>query len=406
MPDKRKPYALIAEADPARAARYMGFVVELGLEPNHARDGDTAKNTLRTRGAPALVITELSLPRSDGFSLLTDLRSRCSPEQTPAVVVSGFLELRTRAWNEREQLGIIEVLSTSSPPETIFNALKRAVSAARTPRAPSQPQMAMADQPRVDHAGLAKIQLHIADPNVASAALSKLAQEIAEAFYVPLAMVWVRDPIWFSGRSGPESDPLHKLSFEELLEAQSIAAPHGGAPELAADTAVNRTRMGHPLVQRGLVRSLAAVPLSSSSGAQLGVLCLMHQRRMALRQEHLDALIALARRLSGEIEVREAIRRNESERQRLAAINTNAAESLIELEAMLDELESGVLLLDAERRISFANRAIAEQLGRPLDRIVGASFEEFHQTNARLFDDPTDYLQRIHILPDGPFVLR
>ncbi len=405
MAEKRKPYALIAEPDPARAARYVGFAVALGLEPNHARDGETAKTTLRTRGVPALLITELSLPRADGFELITELRAHASAEQTPAVVISGFLELRTRAWDEREVLGIAEVLSTNAPPETIFQAIKRALSLARTLK---REVSGVGPEVSIDHARLAAIRPGVLlDETLPDEALQALAVELAAAFHAPLAMLWIREPRWWKAHAGDPGDPLGQLSAEDWRVAQSLGQRRGHAPELVPDAAVSPARMTHPLVKRGWVRSLALAPLLTSSGVEIGALCLMHARRIAFHQEHLDALVALGRRLSGELEGQDALRRNADERLRLEAAHEDATmTSLVELEAMLDELDSGILLLDEARNIMFANRALAEMLGCSLERIVGASFEQFNRDNARLFDDPSEYLQKIHILPHGPFVVR
>ena len=69
-------YALIAEFDRQRAELYRQAAADHGLEAVVVRDGDAAKATFESRGAPALLITDLSLPGSDGFNLIRDLRRR------------------------------------------------------------------------------------------------------------------------------------------------------------------------------------------------------------------------------------------------------------------------------------------------------------------------------------------
>ena len=67
-------YALLAEPDPPRAAGLLALVNGEGLEGLVARDGAEAQELVRHHGAPALVLTDLALPRVDGFELLSWLR--------------------------------------------------------------------------------------------------------------------------------------------------------------------------------------------------------------------------------------------------------------------------------------------------------------------------------------------
>ena len=100
------PYALIAEPDPSRAAVLLALVRGEGLEGAVARDGADAQETVRQRGSPRLLITDLALPRVDGFTLLSWLREREDAAATAVVVVTAFDELRVRAWQLKDGLGI------------------------------------------------------------------------------------------------------------------------------------------------------------------------------------------------------------------------------------------------------------------------------------------------------------
>src|SRR5262249_27085238 len=82
------------------------------------------KAALRQRGAPALILCELSLPRSDGFALLTAARKLGA---APAVVVSAFPDLRDAASRLRRPLGITAVLAKSVAPSVVQRAVKRAL---------------------------------------------------------------------------------------------------------------------------------------------------------------------------------------------------------------------------------------------------------------------------------------
>src|SRR5258708_2252576 len=129
-PSKRLPmpaYALIAEPDPAQAAVYSHLVSVEGLEFELVRDGEAARTTVSVRGAPALIITELSLPRSDGFALLTHLRAIATLQQSPAVVVSAFRELLEAAGRLKNELGISAIIDKPAPIEALRRAVKQAL---------------------------------------------------------------------------------------------------------------------------------------------------------------------------------------------------------------------------------------------------------------------------------------
>ena len=67
-------YALIAEFDPQQTAIYHQCLERHGLEAVLVRDGRAAARVLRARGAPTLLICDLSLPQADGFSVIAELR--------------------------------------------------------------------------------------------------------------------------------------------------------------------------------------------------------------------------------------------------------------------------------------------------------------------------------------------
>ncbi len=62
------------------------------------------------------------------------------------------------------------------------------------------------------------------------------------------------------------------------------------------------------------------------------------------------------------------------------------------LQAAFDKLEGGAVLLDADR-VLFANPAVSEMFGIPVERLGKMSREHFLRELASLFDDPPDFLQ-------------
>src|SRR5688572_10862263 len=127
MPGMLAGYGLIASLDPARGEGLRQAVAGAGLEPLVTRDGDEARAALRRRGAPGLMVTELSLPRFDGFRLLETLRRVASVDETPAIVVSAFAPLRDAAERLRRELGISAILQPHASAYTVQRVVKRAL---------------------------------------------------------------------------------------------------------------------------------------------------------------------------------------------------------------------------------------------------------------------------------------
>src|SRR5688500_10757600 len=67
-------YALIAEFDRQQTEVYRKSVEQQGIDAVIVRDGDAARRVLQARGAPILLICDLSLPQADGFSVIAELR--------------------------------------------------------------------------------------------------------------------------------------------------------------------------------------------------------------------------------------------------------------------------------------------------------------------------------------------
>jgi DNA-binding response OmpR family regulator len=84
--DDQRPYILVADDN----ADMRQYVVRLLEERYHVRavpDGDAAMAALRER-TPDLVLTDVMMPRLDGFGLLSAIRSEASTRSLPVIMLS------------------------------------------------------------------------------------------------------------------------------------------------------------------------------------------------------------------------------------------------------------------------------------------------------------------------------
>ena len=76
------------------------------------------------------------------------------------------------------------------------------------------------------------------------------------------------------------------------------------------------------------------------------------------------------------------------------------------LTAVLDNIDNGVFLLDAQRKVIFANQALADMFGVTPDSLIGKQQEDLVGEAAQSSSDPEDFLRRLRIAPTGAYALR
>jgi diguanylate cyclase (GGDEF)-like protein len=269
-------YALIAEFDRHQAALYRQIVEGLGLEAVIVRDGNAAKALLQTRGAPAVMITDPSLPGTDGFSLITDLRRRFPASKAAVLVFSAFAELRATASDLLVNLGIAEVGDKSATPTAIRDAVTRALATiARGERSAPAESKAPEDL------------------------ANEFLRGIARTFHVPIALLAVDLPQhrWFTAYaaiaeplSGDHDRPQWGPMFQQVLT--------GRQPLVVPD--VSTLFGASPVIPPMRIRGFVAVPFTTSRDRVIGVLSLLDLKPLALGPEQIDGLIDLARPMADE----------------------------------------------------------------------------------------------------------
>jgi diguanylate cyclase (GGDEF)-like protein len=237
------PYALIAEFDRQRAEMYRAVVKGQHLDPCIVHDGKSAERVLETRGAPALLLCDLSLPYKDGFSLIRELRRMSPPEKTAVVVCSGLADFRETARTLQDTLGIAE----------------------------------------------------IADKNISADGLAKLVARALRGL--------VRNDT--DSQTDPESDRLLRTLLSQIADTLRIPVVllsielrgHRRLMAFVADP-LNPSSMETPAA----VRDVASVPLVTSDGRSVGLLSLLDVEALDLTTERLDVLAEAAGRVADAVD--------------------------------------------------------------------------------------------------------
>jgi len=409
-------YALIAETDPAHADLYREVAASEGLETVVARDGEQALAYCKQKGKPALVITDLTLPRVDGFALLRELRKTSSGSPPPAVVVSAFRELRGAAETLKDQLGIRAILSKTQRPEAIRTSLRDALAGRPVP-VPAPEEIA-AQEAAEERARLLRIKaMGIVDNLPPDEALQDLVEKTAEAFRVPVALISfiLEDRQWFKAHVGLTGEAAsNRGTPREWAFCRHVV--QGKAPLVVPDARNHPYFSTNPLVKAGVVGSYAGAPLITPGGMVLGTLCIVDSKPMSINVDEVETLSLLARRVAGELEMKSDEWR---ETEKSATGDTTVimrpgeAEATkgepwtpADLRTALSSLDSAIVILDASRRVLFCSPAFSDLFERPIAAEPGSSREDFLKQLASFFGDAEEFLRRLRVGPEGPYTGR
>jgi diguanylate cyclase (GGDEF)-like protein len=284
----RADYILIAIANTGRASAVRNLALDFCPTVVLLRDGQSAVEHLERSGPPRLLITELSLPRVDGFGLLRHLRRTTAGARSSAIVMSAHDSLRSAAMKLADSLGVAQIL----PLDVDRAALRRAIAdtmnmkdaAAGTRRAARPVTHDVAPH---EGGGLEDI-------------ISRALLDLTRQFRVPLAAAYlrVRDERRFAAYgSVPETSP--SLDWSHVLELLPHAA--GGEDPLLVPDLEHHPLFGHGATLAA-IRGFAGVPLARPGGGHWGALGVFDAKPLALVSDDIDALAAFARDVAVEID--------------------------------------------------------------------------------------------------------
>ena len=280
-------YVLIAIPNATRAATWRQVAMETGHPVVVVRDGDDALAQIGTKGVPALLVTDLSLPRLDGFSVVRGLRQQPRGETTSVFVVSAFQPLRAAAKELEQTLNFSRILPADVDQSMMRTAIQATVG---TMHDEPTPMLLATAQPRPSGQSTQASIMSVVARHVVEAALRFGVETCAG-----LVTLGADEPLM-----SVYSTNLRLLGDNESNLLRDVASE--GEPLIIADTE------SHPLfgadrkTRRG-VRGFAGIPLTlSSGGPSAGALCLLDSRPLRLSADDLDAFASYAAAIVKEIE--------------------------------------------------------------------------------------------------------
>jgi len=406
-------YALIATADGSLAAR-CDALARTDHTTVLCRTGKDAVTAIESRGVPALAIVDLALAGVDGFELIARLRKHKDGKNAAVIAHSPFVKIRTIALERKAEFDIDEVLPSGAPVQVFEAAIRRSTARrsgapvpAAAPRRPAPTPAPVSDAGIAAAAGREKSRiaaieaLTLSAGSTQDAALQSLVSEVAASFGVPIALVSLvmRDRQFFEAHVGLSGELLdNRGSAREDSFCTHLAEADVATPLVIPDAALHPLFGTNRFVRDGVFRSYAGAPLVTPGGQVLGSLCILDRKPLAISTAEVDRLVALARRVAGELEMRAR-----------AATRPQAVDAPIgggHFAAILDGLEDGILVLDAGRRVTYANEPLAKVSGVARASIVGNPREQFIGSWAIRFADPDAFLRRMVIPPTGPYAAR
>ena len=217
--------------------------------------------------------------------------------------------------------------------------------------------------------------------------LQELVDEVRSIFGTELGMVnlILSDTQYFRAWSG--GLPANLVEVRQDLRENSMC-PHVVANEMPLSVrdflATEEFKDQHYCVEYGF-RSYAGTPLITSEGHAIGTLCLLDTRPRELGEEQMKVLAAFARAVVGRLELLGALTREQRAKKEEAQRSQELQRTQARLKTILDNLTEGVLVINLQGHVLFANPAARAMVGTKSGEFpqeLPNPWEDFHLPEA------------------------
>jgi diguanylate cyclase (GGDEF)-like protein len=273
-PQAELSYVLVADADVQRTAVCLESIKPFKVGVLVARDGEEALGIVHRFGAPVLLITDLSLPRKDGFAVIEAVRD-IDAGRTEIIAWSALRELREFAAHRLAGLNV-RILSGSVSPSVLRGAIERAL-------------RGTFDEPRA----VAPPPPTVEDIHLTMASLAERARELSTAggvavYFKARGQRQFRAAVtWTSDVPMPDAPPHLPRVFDLVLESRDALV----LPDLATQPLAGLPRS----VGSDSVRGIVAVPIVAGDDAIVGAICVFDVKPLDIGDAGVNALKALGR---------------------------------------------------------------------------------------------------------------
>src|SRR5947199_4480407 len=322
---------LVVEDNRDTSALLRDLLEAEGYQVESVGTGEAALEALEVNPETDLLVLDLMLPGMSGYEVIEKLRAEASQSRVPILVLSALSSPSARIRGLRD--GADDYMTKPFLPEELLARTRTLVTSRLLERRTRELQ------------ALGQIAQASLTAMSADVLLQRIVEITADVFDADLAALYLTDDVRHElhARAAVGIDvPLTELSISASEGVGSIAIATG-APVLIKDGAAADPRVTGRAVRAAGVRSLMVAPLIVG-GSAVGVLEVGRRtRQLDPRADRLLRIVA--------------------DRVAVAIEHARLEGEARELADVVRRIGEGVVVADADDRVSFANAAFAEMVG-------------------------------------------
>ena len=289
MSDGGGARVLVVDDDADLIAVYQTVLESAGYRVSTALSGEVAIAMARNQ-RPDLVITDISMPKMDGFELIERLKAELGEGTPPIIVCSGF-EL-----TEQEALarGASIFFQKPATVPALLEAIAVLLRGERPDRAAALSERVRAKQERLRQRRSSEVRWRALNEVDVARRAEPWIEWLRRYFDCGSAGLFLLQrggvlPLVVCGSH------MSERPGSQLLHATLAAGVETGTSLIVADMAAHPS-FRHALGERPDIAFFAGVPLATSDGTRVGALCIADSRRRPFEAESLMLMEELGRR--------------------------------------------------------------------------------------------------------------